>query len=403
MRITSVFKNMLNNFKHHKQHELLLDVPTSPYSDLINRTEIKNIINNMPSNLSEIEKAYYIYIELGKIVNEDSKFIFSNKAFKQQNYNNPIDNEFFGICKSISELYVNILRNIGISADLVKKNPKITLSHVDTILNINGKHYIANLISDLSRIKTSRRVNSFCFDLNKTKTPPAKEPDTLSYLKRLEYYYITIDNSASNDYLNVLKHYYGEIDNLSRQDIESLDKKLGYSFSIPNADNSRGIYTEDTINLLIKEFNDPELFRQYVLHGKDVPEEQLLKYKLDYVFENIHQLTDFNGNIEYLERIRYYQKIAEKLLSPEELSRLQSYVATINGDFSNIISILKVKPLNNSTGNNIYYLYSPELKKYLNKTPEEMKEFIDGLDKDNFQIVGLYDRYNPRATEELEL
>ena len=64
MKITNVFKNMLNNFKHHKQHELLLDVPTSPYSDLMNRTEIHNIINNMPENLSKIEKAYYIYIEL---------------------------------------------------------------------------------------------------------------------------------------------------------------------------------------------------------------------------------------------------------------------------------------------------------------------------------------------------
>ena len=402
MKITDFFKNMLNNFKHKKQHELLLDVPIASYSSFINCIEIKNIINSMPQNLSEIEKAYYIYIELGKLVNEDPKFIFSTLNLKQQNYDNSMDNEFCGICKSISELYVNILKNIGISADLVRKPTKSILAHVDTILNIDGKHYIVNLISDLSRIKTARRINSFCFDLNRPKSAPKPEND-FSYLQKFEYYYTTIDNSASDLYLKSLNRHYGKIDNLSRKDIELLDKKLGYSFSISNSDNFRGIYTDDTINLLTREFNDPELFCKYVLHNQNIPPEEILKYKLDYVFENIHNLTDFNGNLEYLEMIRYYQKIAEKLLSPEELSRLQSYVGTVNSDFANIISILKVKPLSKSPGNNIYYLYSPEFKKYINKTPEEIKEFIDKLDKDNFQIVGLYDRYNPKATSELEL
>lgn len=161
----------------------------------------------MPQNISQIEKAYYIYLELGKIVSENPSFVFTNEEGKERHYNDVIDNEYYGICKSISELYVSILRDnrIGISADLVKKDPENPITHIDTILKIDGKNYITNLISYLSRIKTSRRVNKFCFDLKE---------ENESYLKRLELYY-------------------SKIDSLTRRDIEKLDKKLGYSFFIP--------------------------------------------------------------------------------------------------------------------------------------------------------------------------
>lgn len=380
MKIVDYLKNFINKIKSKKQNQLLLDSPKNLYTDLINSSKIDTIINNMPQNLSELEKAYYIYLELGKIVSESSQFVFTDREGKERHYNDAIDSEYYGNCKSISELYISILRDkrIGISADLVKKYPESPITHVDTILKINGKNYIVNLISDLSRIKTSRRVNSFCFDLSRTESNPITREDNKSYLERLE-------------------HYYGKVDSLTREDIEQLDKKLGYSF--------RGLYTEDTIELLRKDMNNPESFREYVLHNQDVPEEELLKYKLDYIFENINKLTVYNSNMNYLENIRYYLYVAKKILSLEEGSRIQSYVATVGDDLSNIISILKVKPLNksNDKNNNIYYLYSIRDKKYIGKTPEEMKQFIDGMDKDSLYIVGTFDRFNPRETNELEL
>lgn len=390
MRIVDYLKNFINKIKNKEQHELLLDSPKNLYTNLINSPQIDAIINNMPQNLSQIEKAYYIYLELGKIVSESSQFVFTDREGKEKHYNDAIDNEYYGICKSISELYISILRDkrIGISADLVKKYPEGPITHVDTILKINGNNYIVNLISDLSRIKTSRRVNSFCFDLSRVENNPIIREENESYLERLE-------------------HYYGKIDSLTRKDIEQLDKKLGYSFFVPqfSKDNERGLYTEDTIELLRKDMDNPESFREYVLHNKDVPEEELLKYKLDYIFENINKLTDYNSNMNYLENIRYYLYVAKKILSPEEGSRIQSYVATVGDDLSNIISILKVKPLNkfDDENNNIYYLYSNRDQKYLSKTPEAMKHFIDSVDKDSLHIIGTFDRFNPRKTDELEL
>lgn len=151
--------------------------------------------------------------------------------------------------------------------------------------------------------------------------------------------------------------------------------------------------------------NNPESFREYVLHNRDVPEEELLKYKLDYIFENINKLTDYNSDMNYLENIRYYLYVAKKILSPEECSRIQSYVATVGDDLSNIISILKVKPLikSDDKNNNIYYLYSTREKRYIGKTSEAMKHFIDSVDKDSLHIIGTFDRFNPRKTDELEL
>lgn len=386
MRIVDYLKNFINKLKNKKQNQLLLDSPKNLYTNLINSSEIDTIINNMPQNISQIEKSYYIYLELGKIVSESPQFVFTNREGKERHYNDVIDSKYYGICKSISELYVSILRDkrIGISADLVKKYPKSPITHIDTILKIDGKNYITNLISDLSRIKTSRRVNSFCFDLSRPVNVPILKEENESYLKRLELYY-------------------GKIDSLTRRDIEKLDKKLGYSFFIPkiSKEDERGLYTEDTIELLKKDMNDPELFKKYVLHNKDASEEELLKYKLDYIFENINKLTDYKGTMNYLENIRYYLYVAKNILSPEEGSRIQAYVATTGNDLSRIISILKVKPLKEK--NNIYYLYSAKYKKYVGKTPEEMKQFISSIDKNSLQIIGTFDRFNPKETDELEL
>lgn len=385
MKILDYFKNVINKFKTKNKSQLLLNSPKNNYKDLISSSQIDTIINNIPKNLSNLEKAYYIYLELGKILSENPKFVFSNIEDKIIHYNDNIDSQYYGICKSISELYVNILKDdrIGISAESVKKTPESPITHIDTILKIDGKNYIANLISDLSRIKTSRRVNSFCFDLNRLADIPEDEA-----------------------YKNRLRQHYGKIDCLSRKDMEILDKKLGYSFFMQYFPNDeRGIYTEDTIELLKKEMDNPELFKKYILHNKDIPKEEWLKYKMNYIFENISKFTNYNGKINYLENIRYYLYVAKKLLSKEECSRIQSYAATIGDDFSNIISILKVRHLNfsNSQNNNVYFLYSTKDRRYIEKTPEEMKLFIDSLDKDSLHIIGTFDKFYPRETSELEL
>ena len=201
-----LFSYLRNFIKKPNKGDLLLDTPKNLYSDLIESEKIDRIISNMPKNLSDIEKAYYIYIELGKILKENAKFVLGDINIKKNHYNDKIDLDYSGICKSISQLYANVLGNkhIGIKATPVIAQPGSSFSHVDTILTIDGKNYICNLISDLSNIKTSKRINSFCYDMN--------------------------HNVIQEDYLKRLENHFGKIDFLSRDYLENLDRKLEYSY-----------------------------------------------------------------------------------------------------------------------------------------------------------------------------
>ena len=382
-----LFSYLRNFIKKPNKEDLLLDTPKNLYSDLIESEKIDRIISNMPKNLSDIEKAYYIYIELGKILKENAKFVLGDINIKKNHYNDKVDLDYSGICKSISQLYANVLGNkhIGIKATPVIAQPGSSFSHVDTILTIDGKNYICNLISDLSNIKTSKRINSFCYDMN--------------------------HNVIQEDYLKRLENHFGKIDFLSRDYLENLDRKREYSYC-DKSTSKRSLYTNDIVNMLQSELNDPKTFKEFILNNKEVPKEEVLKYKLDYIFKNINKFTHYNDKLDYLENIKYLLYVAKKIITRDEnpMERIQSYIVTQNNDFENLISILKINTFDKTHPNNksFYYLYSKELQTFIEKTPEEMIDFINTLDKSSLKIIGTYDMSDDSLkdkdlNEELEL
>lgn len=371
-----------------KRDILMLD--EAKYKDLVASDKIESIISNMPSDLSNLEKAYYVYTELGKVVSENPEFVFTDRAGKETHYNDQMDTEFYGICKSISELYVSVLKDkrIGIEAELVKKSPQSPITHIDTVLKVDGKYYIANLISDLSKIKSSRRIDSFGAGLERFDRNPKMKEDYEEFVKKLE-------------------KRFGKFATLTREQREEMDAKLGYSY-LPqvskdesNELSNRGLYTEDVIELLRKDMQNPESFKKYVLHDKDVPKEEHLKYKLKYIFDNINKYTDYTADMNYLENIRYYIYVAKKLLHSDELNRINTYVATIDDDKRNVVSIFKVSP-NEKDGLNDYFMYSKEDKKYNEVSQIEMNDFLNSLSGRNVKIIGEFDRYRPMPLSELE-
>lgn len=371
-----------------KRDILMLD--EAKYKDLVASDKIESIISNMPSDLSNLEKAYYVYTELGKVVSENPEFVFTDRAGKETHYNDQMDTEFYGICKSISELYVSVLKDkrIGIEAELVKKSPNSPITHVDTVLKVDGKYYIANLISDLSKIKSSRRIDSFGAGLERFDRNPKMKEDYEEFVKKLE-------------------KRFGKFATLTREQREEMDAKLGYSY-LPqvskdesNELSNRGLYTEDVIELLRKDMQNPESFKKYVLHDKDVPKKEHLKYKLKYILDNINKYTDYTADMNYLENIRYYIYVAKKLLPSDELNRINTYVATIDDDKRNVVSIFKVSP-NEKDGLNDYFMYSKEDKKYNEVSQIEMNDFLNSLSGRNVKIIGEFDRYRPMPLSELE-
>ena len=131
MKIVYYLKKIINKLKNKKQNQILLDSPKGIYKNLINSSDIDNIINKMPKNLSKIEKAYYVYLELGKILSENPEFVFNNREEKERSYNDVIDSKYYGICKSISELYVSILKDKRIG-NLCRLSKRISRKYTHT-------------------------------------------------------------------------------------------------------------------------------------------------------------------------------------------------------------------------------------------------------------------------------
>ena len=127
---------------------------------------IQSIKEKLPNNLSELEIAKYIYIQLGKQKAFDEKYFFGNSKTRKKIYKlaeqNKIDSEQASknkkiICVSLSYLYRDILREFGINSviaeEMEHKYPIIVLK--------NGKRIRADLQLDLYNIHTKSKTKYF--------------------------------------------------------------------------------------------------------------------------------------------------------------------------------------------------------------------------------------------------
>lgn len=131
------------------------------------------IISNMPSNLNDLEKARYLYLELGKILsfstqfnNTDDETVY-NMFTKKVDVHNLIDNQVN--CRMWSQLYSQLLDVVGI------KNEVISEGHQYIEFSVNDRKWIADATygtyTDLSRIKNDDETVGFghCFFQNSDK------------------------------------------------------------------------------------------------------------------------------------------------------------------------------------------------------------------------------------------
>ena len=176
-------------------------------------------------------------------------------------------------------------------------------------------------------------------------------------------------------------------------------------FALKDAGNIYGRLTnptEDVFERIKQELADPEKFKKYVLKGReDVREEDIFKYKLEFLLENMDKFSTYNSNARYLENIRYYFYTLKKFFSEEEAKRINMYACVNNGDFSKIHSIVKLRPSEKSQGENTYFAYNNTDRKYKEISREELKRFVDRAK--GLEIIGEIDNKEQIDIEELEL
>ena len=135
------------------------------FEDLAKKS--KNIINKIlieiPENYTDIEKARYVYIQLGKYFSYDDQFLTSNnEKEKEFIFNKSIDDIVSDrvVCTLISKIYEYILNKININARTIFLKGK-RMGHAYTEVIINEAKYKTDLIYDLTNIKTGFKTKKF--------------------------------------------------------------------------------------------------------------------------------------------------------------------------------------------------------------------------------------------------
>lgn len=228
--------------------------------DINNLTE--NVLRRMPANLTQIEQARYIYLQLGKLFTFDEKYWLGNSKTRRMIYksakriqtpkdlkNNKV------ICVSLTNMYNSLLQRMGIEAEAVHAEDDL---HVYTIFKIDGVEYEADLQRDMKFIQAHRKTRSF-----------GREPD------------------------------YSTRKLISDEQMQEMDDKFGYTYE-----------GDEYLAILIDRLRDKlELLPNM---------EQKIEYALKKI-ENFEADTDMG----FVEKMLYYEMILPDVLSSKESKKVQ--------------------------------------------------------------------------------
>ena len=293
------------------------------------KKQINEFISNVPSNLSELELIRYIYLNLGKILVYNTNYYYnSNSKEKQAIFENnkhiifPRTNEI--ICNS-TELFTYLLKKFNIDAETFYSALE---THAETVVFTSDKKmYSFNLVGDLSRIQTNRKTTYFATD---------------------SYFDVFIEEIES--------FYHHPCSSMSASQLKAIDDKLGYTF--------RGIYTDDFISMLKKDIAENSA---YIIppntHFKDEydKKENMRKYLVEFLLNRCNILNEELSPVGFEETTHYYWNLFMKVLSKEDLSKVNLYRCFFDKKISNkdMISIISLS----CKDSYIYYLYNRKLRK----------------------------------------
>ena len=232
--------------------------------------DLNKIIDRMyqkfgKDGLSEVEKARYLYIELGKLFryNMDYLTLYARKQediyFDVVDFDNIKSNAW--TCVQMSDIYVEALKRVGIQARTqrdVRGDDAYEFIHRYTIIDFSDERTVmTDLIYDLPFIQLGMKTNYFA-----SKT---YEENTVC---------------------------------ISDDEIKIIDDKIGYTFGLSDDEKN---YTEAFLEMIQKELANPELMKAYVKNvydGEEYKSENLIEYKLDLIsrFFGLEDMGFYEGS-----------------------------------------------------------------------------------------------------------
>ncbi len=280
--------------------------------DINNLTE--NVLRRMPANLTQIEQARYIYLQLGKLFTFDEKYWLGNSKTRRMIYRSarkiqtPKDlksNKV--ICVSLTNTYNSLLQRIGIEAEAVHAEDDL---HVYSIFKIDGVEYEADLQRDMKFIQAHRKTRLF-----------GREPD------------------------------YSTRKLISDEQMQEMDEKFGYTYE-----------GDEYLAILIDRLRDKlELIPNM---------EQKMKYALQKI-EGFMSGTDMG----FVEKMLYYEMILPDVFSTKEAKKVQIMDMYVEEDgekkYTCCISANKEK------NEYVRYIYSEKTGTFLPIDEKELIKLMD--------------------------
>ena len=243
------------------------------------KTNFSKLLEKMPQDLTKLEEARWLYIELGKRFRYNMNVFYISEEKLGEIYNEDIniDEDILNenICKPINIIYLELLKRIGVDGELKTLSGQYKYNHVGAVLTLDdGLQIYTDLTVDLYCIQKSLRTNNFGYS----------SPE-------------------------------GEYDILSRRELNKIDDKLGYTF--------RGIYTDDFIDIVSKELTNKVKVERYLLDGKRIEDCnicEVISKKLDFILN--HVMFKRLGYAEGRNTLIY---ILQKCLSDEESKHIKQF------------------------------------------------------------------------------
>lgn len=257
---------------------------------------VRDIIEKMPKNLTDMEKARYIYIEVCRFFIYDPKYLLAEKNEKAEIFNEDIDissvtkNE--AVCSKIARAYMYLLDYVGI------KNNGIYIpgnydGHLEVAAEIDRKVYDMNPTADLMNVKMGYQTTAFAENVAFQTSPKAVG---FAFLKKKE--------------------------------LKEIDDKIGYTCKLNDeyyqknntAFEKQSIYMDDAERFISREFFGTGKVKEHIKETyPDVDVNSLLfsdvqKYKFDFL---VNYINDFANGLKKIDKRDFLEHLAKTTIEPK--------------------------------------------------------------------------------------
>ena len=268
--------------------------------------DYEELLKQVNPNWSDIEKARFLYIKIGKFFIYDSSFVAEDDKDKRieigrRGIEDIKDNRI--VCTSISRIYTSLLKRCGVQAEMVEippdeKDPK-DIGHGYTQITINGKKGSAGLIHDLTNMKVGFKTEDFF--------KPVTQEKVEEYKERLRR------QGLSEEAINTeIESRRKELFEISEAELRQIDKKIGYI-------NKSGIYLDDKLSEIRRFFKSARKDQQFEL----LTDKEWLKCRMDFIIKRMG-----HNELTCIEKNDYFKKVMEQCIGKEELERFDANAIT---------------------------------------------------------------------------